>query len=166
MILPIVLDLHPVICKLWDKFHAANLLDSGSAVDFPGDNGVREAVLVAGDVNGGGFIVIKRDLEDAMSLKGVVNLGSVGLDRDYIAGGVFDGIIYLDEAEDMFCGILVIENKIFHLTVNCEGKIGMALTRDHMLKQGTHEWDSGTRSHTSYSCLFIVLAVEDRGQRW
>ena len=50
-----------------------------------------------------------------MGLGGVADLGTIGLDRDYMEGEVFDGIIYLDEAEDMFYRILVKENQFFTL---------------------------------------------------
>ena len=68
-----------------------------------------------GNIDGGGFFVIERDLEDAVGLGGVADLGTIGLDRDYMEGEVFDGIIYLDEAEGMSYRILVEENQFFTL---------------------------------------------------
>ena len=80
----------------------SNALDSGGAVDIPWDDDVvviREAVLDAGDVDGVGFVVWERELEDAVGLNGVVEGSAIWGDPDDAAERVFDGTVYSCEVE-------------------------------------------------------------------
>ena len=91
----------------------------------------------AGDVDGVGFEVSERELEDAVGDEGVVEGSAIGCDHDDAAAGFFHGTVYACEVEEEALGMLVVFNGWIYLAVGWERKLGMTLTGKHVFEQRT-----------------------------